>query len=268
MIPTHSIQSCDCDSFYQHYWPSVKACWNRIGVVPVRVMVGKDWQKPEIVKEKDCILVFLPCGEKHPVATYAQFGRLWYAASDIPNRNDVLILNDMDMLPVSKRKLVDQFKDILHGRYVYYENVEWFYQKNKPTKLTTCHNITTANKFKNLFVGMNPEDFVGSIDAIVDNELKYDGKVFDADEHYLSRCVLGVEDYLVVPRQILSGGYRPDRLEGRDIWQYDNPGLREPAVLPYIERLRSGEIVDVHCKRPFDENAEHIEELVETILAL
>jgi len=263
--PTHAVVSCDDTSFYQHYWPVVKKCWQRIGIIPIRVMVRKDWFKPHIIREDNSILVFLPCGNKYSTSTYAQFARLWYLASEYPDENDVIITSDMDMLPVSKNKLITQFKHIPNNEYVYFDNVDYFYPGNSPKRLSMCYNISTAKTYNKLFSNtLHHNRFVDDVNDIVDFEISKDPDVWRADEHYLTRMALN-NDIVIIQRKIGKNGYRPDRLEGRDRFQYDNKELNIP---PYIDRLKSDEIIDIHCKRPYDDNIDHIKSLVNIIFNL
>lgn len=139
----YALMSCNSEMDYLGYWPLAAAAWRKLGITPVLFFIrDSDTVKPPpadgIVHEMEP----LPDVEMAVQFTWA---RLW-GAQRYPD--DVVIVSDIDTLPLSRDYFVNQLRDIPDDRYVHLGSLFYIPQDKRASLLEKEKPATTdINRF-------------------------------------------------------------------------------------------------------------------------
>lgn len=217
------VLACDSNPLYIQFWPIVARAWSQlIGVRPTLALIAG----PEIHVDETLgdVIRFDPIPGV-PNSLYAQAVRLLLPALF---KDEVSIISDIDMIPLSKSYFCNSIKHIRDDQFVVYKNKAY---PDDYGQFPMCYNAAKGSTFRDIFGVKTIHDIPRLITEwhALNWGWNTDEKVLHtklcAWPWYRTRCVkLGH----TVARRI-------DRLA----WGYEK-GL-----------LKTGFYVDAHCVRPY-----------------
>lgn len=247
----YAIHSANNNPLYLDFWPLVAKIWHtKFNIIPILIYVGNE---PLKLDNKYGEVVHLPLIEKLPAPLQAQWARFWYTQH---LSNQVGIISDIDMLPLSFNYFVTQLKHIHHAHYVHLNPCIAQYGA-----LPACYHVATGHTFKKIFQ-LNP-NWATSVKELWDfntqlpPNFKYhhNHNIWFADERYTTYQIMdtdhGVKTHFL-PRK---GSYDSLRID-RNYWKYNKKLL---AYDYYI---------DCHLPRPYQNHQSDIDDIMNcTLLA-
>ena len=248
----YAIHSSDSNSMYLDFWPVVSKIWKlRFGVTPVLVYIDEnhdidiDDTFGEVVKYKPV--------DGIPLYLQTLWVRYWYPTQ---KPNNICILSDIDMLPLSKPYFVDQIENIPNDFYVHLNSCIQDYGT-----LPSCYHVAKGSKYKEVLqLHDSWEDSINHLHSLNKghdpggDEFAGGKDSWFADETYATEKVV---EYCMKNKNegtalILRNGYR--RID-RSSWSYD------------INLLMEDYYHDSHSIRPYKEHKEEIDKLVNLVLS-
>lgn len=228
------IISANDNPLYVDFWPVVAQAWQEIvGVKPILAFIGSD--DFPIDESYGDVFRFEPI-EGVSTALYSQVIRLLLPALFEDN---VFIMTDIDMIPLSRAFYIDSVADVPDDCFVVYRSAALPQYK----QYAMCYNAAKGSTFKELFGVHSIEDIPRVVKKLAkefnhawstDQQALY--KYLRSWEHFSSRVVLlghGVD----VGRTTIS----------RTHWSYD------------VQKLKNGGYIDAHMLRPYSRYKKQID---------
>lgn len=248
---TKAIHSSDSNPMYLDFWDTVSKIWKtKFNIEPVLIYIDENHDIP-INQEYGTVIKFKPI---YGVPLYLQnlWVRYWYPSQSL---DDIWLISDIDMLPISKNYFINNIKDIDDDVYVHLNPCIESYGM-----LPSCYHVSKGSNFKKILeLHDNWED---SILFLYNSSLGTDpgGHLFGknhwfADERYSSEKVINYKNknpnkVIFLPRKDGQNGFRIDR----GFWRYD-------------EKLFSMDYyIDLHSIRPYLTHKIEIDKLTNLIL--
>lgn len=227
-----SIVSSNMNLDYLDFWPLVARVWKtKFNIEPVLLLIC-DENKEEDSEFGKVIKII----EDKTVPSYlqAQWVRFWYLST---LKNEVGIISDIDMFPLSFKYFIDQHKNISNDNYVHINPCLDSYPN-----IPACYHICSGNLFKDIM--QIDKDFSQSLFKViqfanmVNNTRCGDKQYWFADEKYSTYMLNSYMDRSKInylQREEGQNGFRIDRLN----WKYDE------------QLLKSNYYFDAHSIRPY-----------------
>lgn len=144
------ILSSNEKRMYLDFWPLVAKAWRDIiGVKPTLFLISDEYL--EVDETLGDVIRLKPISGV-TTASYSQIIRL-FAPAYFPD--DICIISDIDMLPLSKEYFVDSVKDVPDDCFVVYRN--YGYGK-KSLRFPMCYSAGKGYLFKEIFKLKNLKD--------------------------------------------------------------------------------------------------------------
>jgi hypothetical protein len=241
LIPQRVILSTDANPLYIQFWPLVAKAWkDLIGVNPTLALVADD--SVQVDENAGDVIRFKPL-PGIPTSFYAQVVRL-LLPTIYPN--EVCILSDIDMLPLSRIYFLNLVKRIPDNNFVVYNDKAY---ESKYRQYPICYNAAKGSVFREIFG-------VKSLRGIPDKVREWHAfRIgWTSDEIILYNLLRQWKGY---PHRLSLLGYQAgnQRID-RSNWHF-NPVL-----------LKSGYYIDSHMLRPYAAYREKIDALVAQAYAL
>ena len=232
----YAVVSSNNDPTYLDFWPYVAKAWKRIGIEPVLLFIDQERPSQEI--ENHGRVFYLNSLPDWSIVQQAQSIRFWAAKL----LDDVFIISDMDMLPISEEYYQNGVKDVNSGIVSYSSDVIQYRWYKKNPQYPMCHLAGEPNTFIEM-LEMEPhnthEDFL--------RRLKSLSIPFGTDQVFFYTKAIRKQDKMThLSRGWIEERYAVKRLD-KVIWP--NPG--------YIAE----EYIDCHLPRPYNSNKEMCDEL-------
>lgn len=233
------ILASDTNPLYLPFWPLVARAWKeRIGIQPTLALIAED----DIAIDTSIgdVIRFKPIpGIK--TSMQAQVMRLLLP---IYFPDQVCIISDIDMLPISKEYFINSVADIPDDKFVVYR--DHGYGTNS-LRFPMCYNAGKGYLFQSIFKINTVEDIPQKIKEWAalncgwetDEVMLY--KHVRGWEHFNDKCVLLHHTSMV-----------PQRIDRAD-WKYSK------------NKLKEGYYVDSHMVRPLDKFYKEIKELTDDL---
>ena len=230
----HSIVSCDANPFYRDFWPLVSKLWKtRLGITPVLCYVDK-YDDPSISRTYGQVVRYDPLDDI-PLSFQTQWVRFFHATQ---YGQEVAVISDIDMLPLSHYYFVEQIADIDVNRYVHLNDCIDTYGH-----LPACYHVAKGNVFKKVLdAGESWHESCARVFSLklgIEISLDHFGSpvYWFADEIYAAKKISEFPDqtiFLLVQREGGQNGRRIDRSN----WAYSKKLLQQNYYF------------DAHCPRP------------------
>ena len=248
---TKAIHSSDSNPMYLDFWPIVSKIWKtKFNIEPVLIYIDENHEIP-ISEEYGTVIKLKPIKN---IPTYLQnlWVRYWYPSQ---SPDDIWIISDIDMLPISKNFFINNLSKIDDDIYVHLNPCIESYGT-----LPSCYHVAKGYNFKNILeLHDNWED---SISFLFNSSLGSDpgghlsGKNhWFADERHSSEKVLNYKNkqpnkVMFIPRNNGQNGFRIDRPN----WRYSE------------ELFNKDYYIDSHSIRPYLTYKAEIDKLTNLIL--
>lgn len=241
----YAIHSSDSNPFYLDFWPIVSKIWKlKFDIEPVLLYVD-DNHEIQIDETHGTVIKFKQI-DGIPLDLQCLWIRYWWP-SQVPD--DVCIISDIDMLPVSKFYFIDQITNFSDEKYIHLNPL--------PNYFPSCYHVAKGRLFKNVLKLHDKWD--DSIQFINNLNIGYThsfqtGKVsskWGSDESYATESIQKYEDkdiFVFIPRT-------HGRID-RSRWEWT-----ESMILNDI-------VADSHSIRPYNDidNKPKIDKLTDVIL--
>ena len=120
---------------YLDFWPVVKKSWERLEVEPILYIISE--KKNKRINEKS---FYIP--GVNPVFVSQTFRLL----APTLYKNDICIISDMDMIPLSKEYFVNQLKNFEDDKFVIFRS-----GATSENMLPICWNVAQGSTWSNIF---------------------------------------------------------------------------------------------------------------------
>jgi hypothetical protein len=234
--------SCDDNPMYADFWPLVSRVWKeKLNIEPVLAYFGN---KP-MSEKYGTVIQFEPFYDV-PISLQTLWVRYYYPSLE---PDDVWIISDIDMFPISSYYFIDKIRDIDPEKYVHLNPCIESYGL-----IPSCYHVAKGSKFKEVFD--LPDNWKESLDLVATSGF---GRTINgnalwfADEEYATHKINNFkkkDDIIFLPREGGQNGYRIDR----DRWKYDETLAKD------------GIYFDSHSIRPYSKYKNEIDKLVSLIL--
>lgn len=240
----YALHGVDSNPLYSDFWEPVSKIWKiKFDVVPVllAVMEEEEFKSKKFDETYGKAINIKPI-KGVPLHLQAQWIRYWYT---INFPNEVSIVSDIDMFPLSKQYFVDQIEKIEDNKYVH------LYSNMLP-HLPACYHVAKGETFKKIL--RLPDSFEESMREMMryntDGCITHMGmQLWNLEEKFSSNRInlYPIKHDLVLLNR---NGYRIDR----DCWHYDEKLLKQDFY------------IDCHSLRPYKDHKHEIDKLVRSIL--
>lgn len=227
--------SSDSNPYYLDFWPICSKLWKtRIGVTPILCYIGEDHAID--LSEKYGKVIKIKPVKGIPAYFQAAWSRFFVATKYV---NSIVIISDIDMLPLSKFYFSTQIESVNDNLYVHLNPCIETYGH-----LPACYHIAKGYLFKEIF--KIPDDWNESCQYLFNLNLGKDANLLHlnesnhwfAEEIYTTLKIFEYSDqslFKFIPRL---GGQNGRRID-RGNWFYD------------FELLKQNYYFDAHCLRPY-----------------
>ncbi|MGC2310857.1 MAG: hypothetical protein WA432_04510 [Candidatus Babeliaceae bacterium] len=227
------ILSSDSNHKYIHFWPLVARAWQRLGIKPTLIFIddGSSLQLDETCGD----VIRFPALPGIPTSFQAQVIRLFAPALF---SNDVCIVSDIDMFPLSKTFFKDQIRSYNRDCFIVYRAAA--YGENAH-RYPMCYVAALGRNFGEIFCIRNFSDITQVIRRWYNKKLGYSTdelmlyQYLKAWRHFKNKCVLLANQEV----------QRIDRTK----WNYSDTLLAQDFY------------VDAHLLRPYSKYKKQIDSL-------
>lgn len=243
---SYAIHSSDSSSLYLDFWPIVSEIWKqKFNVTPILIYIDNDLDK--IIDETYGKVIRLKPIENQPIHLQNQIVRFWFP---IKYQNEVSIISDIDMLPISNEYFTKQIENLDSKNYIHINPCVETYGR-----LPACYHIAKGEIFKKVLeIEEDWNKFYFKVlneGSIICNNNNL--PIWFCDESYTSSKVLAkthTEIIKLISRENGQNGFRIDRSN----WFY-NKWL-----------LNFDYYYDLHSLRPLKDYKNEINEIKDLII--
>jgi hypothetical protein len=249
----YAIHSSDSNSFYIDFWPLVSKVWKlKFNIEPILIYI--DENKNLEIDETYGRVIRIDVVKNIPNYLQNLWVRYWYPMN-FPN--EVSIISDIDMFPISKKYFIDNLKEIEDHKYLHINPLS--NTLPHPPTLPSCYHVAMGYKFKEVL--KLDEKWEDSIHKLYELNLGSDHSMYGenligkdqwyADERYATHLINDYdkkEDIVLLSRE---NGVSANRID-RSYWSYDINDFEK--------------YIDSHSIRPYSKYKSNIDFLVEKIL--
>ena len=242
-----AIVSSNDNPMYLDFWPIVAKVWKSFGIQPTLAYIGKrDAIFDSIDKTIGDVYQFESlCNTSENVsdALYAQCVRLLLPVA-FPN--DTCIVSDIDIIPMNKKFFLDPMKLPLDTFINYNSN----HPDCPDDQIMMCYVAATGKTFSEIFGAKTTLDIpaiVSKWNTMYNGEKKWFTDQLNLHKHvglWLQKNDNNIKRY----KQL--GLYNTEVRIDRENWGYDE------------QLVKDGFYMDAHCLRPYKENKEEIDKLI------
>lgn len=244
------IHSSDSNPFYLDFWPLVSKVWKEhFKLNPILLYIDENHDIP-IDETYGKVIKMKPISDV-PLYLQCLWIRYWYP-TQVPDQ--VCMISDIDMFPISKNYFIEQIKNIADDKYVHLNPTHNF--------LPSCYHIAKGKLFKEVL--KLEDEWMESVTALYNKNLGSDcfaqapnnpileGKQqWGADEEYATKCIRSYADQTIF-EFIERKHCRIDRSN----WIYS------------ISQIENDMYADSHSIRPYEKYKYQIDSLLSIIYSL
>lgn len=239
--------SSNSNSMYLDFWPIVSKIWKlKFNIIPVLYYIDEN-HEIEISEEYGIVKKLKPV-KGIPIYLQCLWIRYWAFQEFLEN---VCIISDIDMLPLSQKYFIENLENIGDEKYVHLNPCYESYGT-----LPSCYHVSKGNLFKKILdLHDNWQDSITHLFSLnlgrdPGGHLRGNTQWF-ADEKFSSDKIFvykknNENDVIFLKRENGQNGYRIDRIN----WNY----------VP--EKVIQGYYYDSHSIRPYSQYQKEINDLV------
>jgi hypothetical protein len=230
------ILATDANANYIEFWPVVARAWKEIvGITPTLFLVAsEDVAVDETLGE---VIRFEPI-EGIPTALQAQAIRLLGPAL-FPN--DVCIISDIDMIPLTRSYFVDSIVDCPDDSFVIYRNEGFGYS----AEWVMCYVAGRGSTYGEIFHVSTMEEIRTMLQHLYDLQLGW-----HTDEITMVKSVKEWADFETRCIMLGHSANNPEGRLNRSDWIIDH------------DLLTRGFYIDAHCPRPYTKHKDSIDTII------
>ena len=232
------LTASNLNPLYSQFIPNFIKAWNILfPEADVVVVLIADNIPEELKNYEKNIRLFKPVEGVH-TAFQAQCIRLLYPRHI--ERDEGVLITDMDMLPINRSYYADSIKDIPDDTFVTYRDV------CLPTEIAMCYNIATPKVWTGVFGKSTTESLLQSWHASTVYDGTHGGNGWGTDQQILLKKFNAWSGSKVTLNDRITKFNRLDR--SYHLTFLDKEKLKRT--------IQSGFYVDYHCLRPYSRYTE------------
>lgn len=234
----YAIVSSNNNKNYLDFWPIVKKLWvDLIGIKPILVLIS---DKDLVTDYGDSIIHEIKYIDGYDSGFLSQISRMYVTKY---YNDDVCIISDIDMLPLSKTYFNDYLNEVPDNDIAILSSDAYNY-----LRFPICYNAGNGQIFNDIL------DLECDFSEYA-KRLKGFNWGWDTDELYFAMKVneYNEKNRIHLFKRGWVSGIANDRID-RIRWSYDE------------NKLKNGGYIDSHSLRPYNEFKPHIDNLVNTVL--
>lgn len=223
---------------YLDFWPIISKTWKEVfDITPVLGLICDE--DSDFIEHEYGLVKKFKAIENIDTGLQSQIVRHWLTKELSGN----IIISDIDMVPLSKQYFIDQVNNFDETKLYIMSSDNHECNNNKEYPM--CYNISNSKFYSDILdLGNNWSDFVIKL-----NSMNFG---WTTDQNYLwikvQEQIIKDKDSVVLLNRGWSRG--ADRRIDRLFWSYE-PNL-----------VKEGYYIDSHLLRPYTENKEHIDTLI------
>ncbi len=228
----YALMSCDTNPLYMDFIPTITKAWNRLNIKPIYVIISQNKNKK--VDDGNSITYYFKKINSLSIVHQSQFARIWMWKKIKGNS----IISDIDMIPISSK----YFNGIANQ---YSENQIVSYCDDARIKfgqIAACYVLANHNVMNDLIIEKNWKSFIT-------NRAKETGEGWGGDQWYLDKILNEYSNTIRLNRGWFDNGEAHNRLD-RNTWVYNDIDIKNENIF------------DVHSLRPYSENKDKIEKIM------
>lgn len=233
----YAVMSCNSNPLYLDFWPIVSKVWKlKFDIEPILIYIEDQDKALDETYGKVIKIKPIPQGS---IVLQSLFSRFWYLQFF---KEDICILSDIDMIPLSLGFFKTSIKNVSPDKYVSMSMNE--------LEFNSCYNIASGNKFKEI---LELEDSWEDQINVLNQEIyrtpasEHVHPDWSRDETYLN---LKLQNKEIVRFVRGDDSLRIDRGN----WKYDIP------------KLKIGMYYDCHSIRPYSKYKKEIDQMIKYFL--
>ena len=231
------ISATDNNQLYSEFIPIFIKAWNKVlPTVDIKIYYV-DNSIPDNLKEYTQYLELVKPIDNIKTGFIAQNIRI--LAPRFIERNEGVLITDIDMIPLNRKYYVDSIKDIDSSHFVVYRDL------NLVNELPICYSIATPATWKAIFGDKSNEDMLKEWYLTIQYNGGHGKEGWSADQHKLYDYVSkweGAKSFLTDEK---TGFKRLNR-------GYDDISINDSLK----QKIANGEYSDCHMLRPYPSNKE------------
>jgi hypothetical protein len=224
-----AIVSCDKAPLYHHFWEIVAKAWTNIGIKPTLASV--DGYEPKETCGGDIIKL-----QNIPNLSSAYISQVIRLFMPVFFPDDVCIISDIDMLPLSKKYFLDTVKDIEDDKIVIYSSDAY----RNTVRYPICYIAAKGSVFREI-LGLKNDSMEGIIAKLIEWHSQDLG--WDTDELMFTKALREWDKFDTHTVMLKRGGWKPTAHRRVD--------RQNSFINPLL--LFFNYYIDVHMQRPFSE---------------
>jgi len=227
----YAIHASDDNSMYLDFWPLVSKLWKlKFNIEPILLHFGKSE-----VDNTHGTVIKMNILEDYPVALQAQCSRYYYATT---LAEDVGIISDIDMLPLSVYYFKEQIRNVGSEQYVHLNPCFDTYPQ-----VAACYHVAKGNTYSSVLGNYNTfEEYLNWATSIAGSGWCCD----EVSSTHKIRNHHNQEIFTYISREGGQNGHRIDRPD----WKYE------------VGLIKQDWYYDAHCPRPYSEHKQSIDEII------
>jgi hypothetical protein len=227
------LTATDLNPLYSEFIPNFIKAWNILFPHADVVVVLVADNVPDNLKQYEQNLrLFKPIPNIHS-AFQAQCIRLLYPR--LIERDEGVLITDMDMLPMNRSYYVDHIQNISDDTFITYRDV------CLPTEIAMCYNIATPKIWHGVFGNDSIEVILQSWYVSANYDGQHGGQGWGTDQQILLKKFNCWEGPKVTLNDSITKFNRLDRIHP---WVFSNKDQLKQII-------QSGLYIDYHCLRPY-----------------
>ena len=227
------ILSTNANPAYSDFWPIVAKAWQKWGIKPTLAFICD--RKIKLDETLGDVIKFEPIQEI-PISIQTQTIRLLIPCLF---KNDVCIISDIDVLPISKKYFINSIVDVPNDKFVIYNDT---HTSCDILISPMCFNAAQGKIFQEIFKINNKEEIPKTIkywwneltlkklpllsSIFAKDKIKFETISFlkSTDERMLA---LHLQKWPEFSRNTVNLGYHHDRIIDKNCWKYDTKLLKD-----------------------------------------
>jgi hypothetical protein len=229
------LTACDLNPLYSEFIPNFIKAWNVLFPdADVFIVLIADEIPDSLKPYSKNLRLFKPIPNMH-TAFQAQCIRLLYPGQI--ERNEGVLITDMDMLPMNRSYYVDSIKDISDDTFVTYRDV------CLPTEIAMCYNIAIPKVWRDVFGNNSTETLLQSWYDGSNYDGRHGGHGWGTDQQILLKMFNNWNGPKVTLNDKLTKYNRLDRIHP---WIFSDHAQLSKSI-------QDGIYSDYHCLRPYSQ---------------
>jgi hypothetical protein len=142
LIIDRAIVSSDTNPDYLDFWPIVAKAWIKLGIKPTLALIADNLV--QVDESLGDVIRFRPI----PGVSNALYSQAVRLLLPIIFKDEVCLISDIDMIPISESYFKDSVRSIADDKFVVYRDAAY---SSKDQRYPMCYNVAKGTTFQEVF---------------------------------------------------------------------------------------------------------------------